>query len=85
MYVTRGGEGVKKSEIFIYVIDGSPLTENSQQLTKPIYNLVSGYESHAMQNPISSWFATPTAVQHWKWLQNYPNFYQLFNLALLTM
>ena len=26
MYVTSGGEGVKKSEIFMDVIDGSPLT-----------------------------------------------------------
>ena len=26
MYVTRGGEGVKKSEIFMDVIDGSPLS-----------------------------------------------------------
>ena len=27
MYVTRGGEGVKKFEIFMDVIDGSPLTQ----------------------------------------------------------
>ena len=26
MYVTRGGEGVKKFDIFMDVIDGSPLT-----------------------------------------------------------
>ena len=29
MYVTRGGEGVKKFEIFMDVIDGSPLTTNN--------------------------------------------------------
>ena len=27
MYVTRGGEGVKKFDIFMDVIDGSPLTD----------------------------------------------------------
>ena len=37
MYVTRGGEGVKKFETFMDVIDGSPLNNSPRNSDRKLF------------------------------------------------